>query len=88
MLPTVSLIIPCYNEEKRIRSLLDALLVQTYPLEQMDVTIADGLSQDRTREVIADFQREHPQLAIRVIDNNAKTIPAAVNRAIEASVVR
>ena len=86
MLPTVSLIIPCYNEEKRIRSLLDALLAQTYPLEQMDVTIADGLSQDRTREVIADFQREHPQLAIRVIDNNAKTIPAAVNRAIEASV--
>ena len=85
MLPTVSVIIPCYNEEKRIRSLLDALLAQTYPLEQMDVTIADGLSQDRTREVIADFQREHPQLAIRVIDNNAKTIPAAVNRAIETS---
>lgn len=85
MLPTVSLIVPCYNEEKRIRTLLDALLAQTYPLEKMAVTIADGLSQDRTRQVIADFQREHPQLAIKVVDNNAGTIPAALNRAIEAS---
>jgi cellulose synthase/poly-beta-1,6-N-acetylglucosamine synthase-like glycosyltransferase len=85
MLPTVSLIVPCYNEEKRIRHLLDALLAQTYPLEKMDVTIADGLSQDRTRALIAEFQREHPLLQIQVIDNNAKNIPAALNRAIEAS---
>ncbi|PKN93498.1 MAG: glycosyltransferase family 2 protein [Chloroflexi bacterium HGW-Chloroflexi-6] len=85
MLPTVSLIVPCYNEEKRIRNLLDALFAQTYPLQQMDVTIADGASQDGTRRVIADFEREHPQLAIRVVDNRAQTIPAALNRAIEAS---
>jgi len=85
MLPTVSLIVPCYNEEKRIRNLLDALFAQTYPLQQMDVTIADGASQDGTRQVIADFEREHPQLAIRVVDNRAQTIPAALNRAIEAS---
>jgi glycosyltransferase involved in cell wall biosynthesis len=85
MLPQVSVIVPCYNEEKRIRTLLDALLAQTYPLERIDVTIADGLSQDRTREVIAAFQREHPRLAIQVIQNNAQTIPAALNRAIEVS---
>ena len=82
---TVSLIIPCYNEEKRIRNLLDALLAQTYPLHLMDVNIADGLSTDKTRQVIDDFQREHPPLSIKVVENNAKTIPAALNRAIEAS---
>jgi glycosyltransferase involved in cell wall biosynthesis len=85
MLPTVSLIIPCYNEEKRIRTLLDALLAQTYPRALLDVTIADGLSQDGTRAVIAGFQREHPDLTIKVIDNQAQTIPAALNRAIDAS---
>lgn len=85
MLPTVSLIVPCFNEEKRIRNLLDALLAQTYPTNLMDVTIADGLSTDKTRQVIESFQREHPQLLIKIIDNDAKTIPAALNRAIEAS---
>ena len=85
MPPIVSVIVPCYNEEKRIRTLFDALLAQTYPLAQMTVTIADGLSQDKTREVIVAFQREHPELQIQVIDNNAGTSPAALNRAIEAS---
>ena len=85
MLPTVSLIVPCFNEEKRIRNLLDALLAQTYPANLMDVTIADGLSTDKTRQVIESFQRERPQLLIKIIDNDAKTIPAALNRAIEAS---
>ena len=49
------------------------------------MTIADGHSTDKTREVIAAFQREHPGLNITVIDNDARTIPAGVNRAIAVS---
>lgn len=85
MPPTVSIVVPCFNEEKRIRALLDAIFAQTYPRELMDVTIADGHSTDKTREVIAQFQRERPDLKIKVIDNDARTIPAGVNRAIAAS---
>jgi succinoglycan biosynthesis protein ExoA len=85
MHPIVSVIVPCYNEEKRIHTLLDALLAQTYPLDKIYVTIADGLSLDNTRQVISDFQRKNPKLNIQVIDNNAKSIPAALNRAIESS---
>jgi succinoglycan biosynthesis protein ExoA len=85
MPPTVSIIIPCYNEEKRVGQLLEAIFAQTYPHALLDVTIADGHSTDRTREVIADFARIHPDLRFTVIDNDAKTIPAALNRAIEAS---
>jgi glycosyltransferase involved in cell wall biosynthesis len=85
MPPTVSIVVPCLNEEKRIRTLLDAIFAQTYPRELLDVTIADGHSTDKTREVIAAFQREHPDLNITVIDNDARTIPAGVNRAIAAS---
>ncbi len=85
MPPIVSIVIPCFNEEKRIRALLGAIFAQTYPRELMDVTIADGHSTDRTREVIAQFQREHPNLKIKVIDNDSRTIPAGVNRAIAAS---
>lgn len=85
MPPTVSIVVPCFNEEKRIHILLDAIFAQTYPRHCIDVTIADGHSTDRTREVIAAFQQEHPDLAIKVIDNDARTIPAGINRAIAAS---
>ena len=85
MHPTVSIIVPCYNEEKRILTLLDALFVQTYARELLDVTIADGSSTDRTLEVIAGFQRDHPDLHLQVIENKIGSIPAALNCAIEAS---
>ena len=51
----------------------------------MDVTIADGRSTDRTREAIAEFQLVHPDLRLQVVDNNVRTIPAALNCAMESS---
>lgn len=83
--PFVSVIIPCYNEEATIRKLLGALRSQTYPLPKMEVVISDGLSTDRTREVITEFQSEHADLSVRVVDNKAKTIPSGVNQAIRES---
>ncbi|MCS6849042.1 MAG: glycosyltransferase family 2 protein [Anaerolineae bacterium] len=85
MLPTVSIVIPCFNEEKHIRGLLEAISAQTYPLHLIDVTIADGHSTDRTREVIADFQRAHPDLKLQIVDNDARITPAGINRAVSAS---
>ena len=80
--PSVSIIIPCYNEEATIRKLLEALRSQTYSLAKMEVVISDGFSTDRTRDVIAEFQKEHTDLPVCVVDNKARTIPAGVNQAI------
>ncbi len=85
MPPTVSIIVPCYNERATIRFLLDAIYAQTFPRAGMEVIIADGLSRDGTREEIAAFRREHPDLALRVVDNPARIIPAGLNRAIQAA---
>lgn len=85
MNPSVSIIVPCYNEQETIRLLLDAIYAQDYPRERMEVLIADGLSTDCTREQIAIFQEEKPDLTVRVIDNPLRTIPAALNRAIQAA---
>ena len=84
-LPFVSVIIPCYNEEATIRKLLEALRAQTYPLAKMEVVISDGLSTDATRDVIVAFQKEHGDLSVRVVDNQARTIPSGVNQAIRES---
>ena len=84
-MPIVSVIIPCRNEEKRISALLDALYSQSYATDEMEVVIADGMSTDATRELIADFARGHADLKIRVVDNPKQIIPAALNVAIEAA---
>jgi glycosyltransferase involved in cell wall biosynthesis len=75
----VSVIIPCRNEEKTIRLLLEALAQQTFPQSEMEVIIADGMSEDNTRAVIASFQAEHPNFAVRIIANPKRIIPAAMN---------
>jgi glycosyltransferase involved in cell wall biosynthesis len=81
----VSIIVPAYNEEKTIRLLLDAIYAQTFARDEMEVVIADGMSSDNTRRVIAAFQQEFPDLDIRVIDNPKRHIPAGLNTAFAAA---
>ena len=85
ILPSVSVIIPCFNEQATIALVLEALFEQTYPLDRMEVIVADGISSDHTRDKIADFCRLHPELRVSVVDNPRRIIPAAVNIAIEAA---
>ena len=67
MQPTISIIVPCLNEEKRLRFLLDAIISQTYPRTLLEVIIANGDSRDRTLEVISTFKQEHADLSLVVI---------------------
>lgn len=84
-MPIVSIIIPCYNEEDTITELLAAINEQTYPHENLEVIIADGMSTDQTRQRVADFQVKNPGLDIQLVDNPKKIIPAGLNRAIQAA---
>ena len=81
----VSIIIPCLNEERTISKLLQAILLQDFPLDEMEVIVADGLSIDRTRERILDFQKEHREPAIRIIDNPSRSIPTGLNLALNSA---
>jgi glycosyltransferase involved in cell wall biosynthesis len=78
-------VIPCYNEQNTIHLLLDALYAQTYPRNEMEVIIADGLSTDHTLERIHAFRALHTDLCVVVVENKKRNIPAGVNRAIEAA---
>ncbi len=82
---SVSVIIPCYNEQDTITLLLDALLGQTYPRQDIEVVISDGLSTDETRLRIQEFSTQHPDLKIRIVDNPHRGIPAGLNRALDAA---
>ena len=84
-MPKVSIIVPCYNEQNTIRLLLEAIREQTFTRSEMEVIVSDGMSTDQTRQRIAGFQGDFPDLDVRVVDNTLRTIPSAVNRAIESS---
>jgi succinoglycan biosynthesis protein ExoA len=83
MIPIVSVIVPCYNEEQTIGLLLDAVLQQSFPIDKIEVIIADGLSTDGTREIIKQFSVTHPNLSIRIVDNVKRIIPSAINVALD-----
>jgi succinoglycan biosynthesis protein ExoA len=81
-MPSVSIIVPCYNEQFTIPKLLEAIYAQTYPRADLEVVIADGMSTDRTRQEIAAFADSHPDLHIAMVDNPKRHIPAALNAAL------
>ena len=85
MKPLVSIIVPCYNEADTIGHLLEALARQDLGRGEMEVLISDGMSNDGTRAIVGRAAAERKGLSIQIIDNPARSIPAALNRAIEAA---
>jgi glycosyltransferase involved in cell wall biosynthesis len=80
--PFVSVIMPVRNEAAFIERSLAAVLRQTYPRELLEIVVADGISTDATREIIADLSRG-TEIPILVIDNPKQIAPAGLNRALE-----
>jgi len=79
----LSVICPTYNEEKYIESCIESILAQDFPKDDLEVIFADGMSTDRTREIISDYAARYP--FIRLIDNPDRIVPPALNAAIDAS---
>jgi len=75
----ISIIVPCFNEERTIQLLLQAIVEQTIEPEKIEVVIADAMSTDGTRSKIQEFANRNPILYIRIVDNIKRTIPAAIN---------
>jgi glycosyltransferase involved in cell wall biosynthesis len=80
-LPFVTVIIPIRNEAAYIRRSLDAVLAQDYPPDLIEIIIADGMSDDSTREIIKAMQVKHSNL--RLIDNPGRIVPTGMNLALE-----
>lgn len=77
---TVSVIMPVRNEEGYIQESLESVLGQDYPAELVEIIIADGMSDDGTREIVHTLQGRHPN--IRLIDNPGRIAPSGLNLAI------
>lgn len=80
---TVSIIIPCRNEELYIGQCIESFLNQTYPKELIKIVIADGMSTDTTREIIKEYQKKNNNIIL--IDNVDFTAPTGMNKGIRAT---
>jgi succinoglycan biosynthesis protein ExoA len=81
--PRVSIILPCRNEARHIAACLDSILAQQEPVGGFEAIIADGLSDDGTRDVIAEYARRDAR--VRLVDNPRRQTSAGLNAAIRAA---
>lgn len=75
--PTVSIILPCYNEARYIKQCLESVIAGNYPREKLEILVIDGISTDGTRDILEKFTDDHPN--IRIIDNPKRIKPIALN---------
>jgi glycosyltransferase involved in cell wall biosynthesis len=83
MTKTVSVIIPCRNEENFIGKCIDSFMQQSYPRELITVVIADGMSTDNTRSVINEYKSKYGNIIL--VDNLELTAPKGMNLGIRAT---
>lgn len=80
-LPLVSVIVACRNEEKFISKCLYSLISQDYPKGNLEILVADGLSEDRTREIISEYAQKNS--FVKLLINHDKITPIAMNMGIK-----
>ncbi|HWU02731.1 MAG TPA: glycosyltransferase, partial [Novosphingobium sp.] len=76
--PKVTVIIPCFNEEKVIESSVKRILESSYPY--LDVIVADDGSKDATSAIVAAKYGDNPRVRLMTMENGGKA--KALNRAL------
>jgi len=80
-LPIVSIVIPCRNEERYIDKCLDSIVTNDFPKDMLEVLVIDGLSEDKTREIIRRYSNQYSY--IKLLDNQKKIVSTALNLGIK-----
>lgn len=77
----VSIIMPCRNERDFIEASVMSVLNQLAPAGGFELIVADGMSNDGTRDILESISRRDPRL--RVIENAERIVSTGLNRAIQ-----
>jgi succinoglycan biosynthesis protein ExoA len=76
-------VIPVLNEQQHISECLRSVQAQDYPEDRIEIIVADGGSDDRTRSIVAAMATGDPRITL--IDNPGRKQATGLNRAIAAS---
>ena len=78
--PAITLMIAAYNEEGAIAETLDYVLATEYPGD-FEIVVADDGSTDRTREIVAEYQKRHASVRLVAAPHAGKA--KTLNHALE-----
>lgn len=81
--PTVSIIVPCFNEERTLAQTVSTLLNLQYPKQKLEILIVDDGSTDGTRSIGEALAEEHKLVRYYQKENGGKY--TALNFGIERS---
>lgn len=79
----LSVVCPIYNEERYIEKCINSILRQDYPKDKLEIILVDGMSTDRTREIVKSYMQKYS--FIKMLDNPERIVPYAMNIGILAS---
>ena len=81
--PTLSIIVPAYNEEAVIVQKLDNLMAQEYPADHLQVLVASDGSTDATEQLVAEQAAGDPRITLLALPRKGKAtaLNTAVTRA-------
>src|SRR5689334_22833973 len=78
--PLVTIAMPCLNEARYIEGCLRTVLAQDYPPDRLEILVADGGSDDGTREIVVRVAASDRRVAL--VDNPGRLQSAGMNAAI------
>ena len=81
----VSFLIVVRNEQEYIEQCLRSILNQIFEPELYEIIVVDGMSTDRTREIVEQLINEHPARKIQLLDNPERTLATGWNLGIRKS---
>lgn len=83
--PTVSIVLPTFNEADIVEKKLDDLLALDYPMEKVELVVVDS-SDDETPDLIREYfaDREHPDLNL-IREEERRGLAPALNDAYAAA---
>lgn len=82
--PTVTIAVPCWNEEKTLPGTLDSLLELDYPKDKLTIVVVDDGSKDATLTIAKEYEsRNKDQIKVFTKQNGGKH--TAVNLALAHS---
>lgn len=56
--PSVTIVVPCFNEEKTVAKTIDSLLALDYPREKLSIVAVDDGSKDSTKLILSAYEQK------------------------------